>query len=31
MEDDATANIVIGGDVDGPRESEDMEADSNDG
>ena len=31
VEDDATANIVIGGDVDGPGEPEDMEADSNDG
>ena len=31
VEDDATANIVIGGDVDGPGEPEDVEADSNDG
>ena len=31
VEDDATANIVIGGDVDGLGEPEDVEADSNDG
>ena len=30
VEDDATANIVIGGDVDGLGEPEDVEADSND-
>ena len=31
VEDDATANIVIGGDVDGLGEPEDVEADSNNG